>query len=242
MNTRCCRFSPAIGMGEEARAYRDAVIERFSNPFLDHLLAEIFTNHASKKQRRFGGLIELSEASHVAEPAAPRAALASNEGAVRPLPDERIIPRSPIRLAGKATQTRAATALSPKEESMKKFLIAAALAALAALARRAAPPTADHSDHRQGHHVVLLADRAGRRAQGRQGSRRQRARTWRAVRIRHQRPDFDPRERGRRKSRRGRDRADRSSRRSASRSTRRRRRSRSSASTPPPIPKPSPRS
>ena len=49
----------AIGMGAEARAYRESVIERFRNPFLDHYLADIFTNHAAKKQRRFAGLIAL---------------------------------------------------------------------------------------------------------------------------------------------------------------------------------------
>ena len=49
----------AIGMGEQARAYRKSVIERFRNPFLDHYLADIFTNHAAKKQRRFAGLIAL---------------------------------------------------------------------------------------------------------------------------------------------------------------------------------------
>ena len=49
----------AIGLGDEARAYRQSVIERFRNPFLDHYLADIFTNHAAKKQRRFGGLIAL---------------------------------------------------------------------------------------------------------------------------------------------------------------------------------------
>ena len=48
-----------IGLGEAAQTYREAVIERFMNPFLDHFLADIFTNHASKKRRRFGGLIEL---------------------------------------------------------------------------------------------------------------------------------------------------------------------------------------
>jgi len=73
----------AIGMEEEARAYRDTVIDRFRNPFLDHRLAEIFTNHEAKKQRRFGGLIELAEANdcRVSQPRL-RAALASNEGAV----------------------------------------------------------------------------------------------------------------------------------------------------------------
>ncbi len=55
----------AIGMGSEAQAYRKTVIEKFSNPFLDHRLAEIFTNHEAKKARRFGGLIELAEANGV---------------------------------------------------------------------------------------------------------------------------------------------------------------------------------
>lgn len=49
----------AIGLGDEAQAYRSAVLERFLNPFLDHFLADIFTNHAAKKRRRFGGLIDL---------------------------------------------------------------------------------------------------------------------------------------------------------------------------------------
>ena len=49
----------AIGLGDEAQAYRSAVIERFMNPFLNHFLADIFTNHEAKKRRRFGGLIEL---------------------------------------------------------------------------------------------------------------------------------------------------------------------------------------
>ena len=55
-----------LGMGDEARAYRASVIERFRNPFLDHRLADIFTNHAAKKQRRFGGLIALAEQSGIA--------------------------------------------------------------------------------------------------------------------------------------------------------------------------------
>ena len=53
----------AIGMGNEARAYLKTVIERFSNPFLNHRLSEIFINHEAKKRRRFGGLIELAEAN-----------------------------------------------------------------------------------------------------------------------------------------------------------------------------------
>jgi tagaturonate reductase len=54
-----------IGMREKAEAYWATVIERFSNPFLDHRLSEIVTNHEAKKRRRFGGLIELAEASGV---------------------------------------------------------------------------------------------------------------------------------------------------------------------------------
>ena len=53
----------AIGMGDEAAAYLTTVIERFSNPFLNHRLSEIFTNHKAKKQRRFGGLIDLARES-----------------------------------------------------------------------------------------------------------------------------------------------------------------------------------
>jgi tagaturonate reductase len=55
----------AIGMGDEAEAYLRTVIERFSNPFLDHRLSEIFTNHEAKKARRFGGLIKLAKANGV---------------------------------------------------------------------------------------------------------------------------------------------------------------------------------
>ena len=51
----------AIGMGPEAAAYRDTVIERLSNPFLDHRIADIYDNHEAKKRRRFGGFIELAE-------------------------------------------------------------------------------------------------------------------------------------------------------------------------------------
>jgi tagaturonate reductase len=54
----------AIGMGDEAQAYLQTVMERFSNPFLNHRLSEIFTNHEAKKRRRFGGLIELADTNH----------------------------------------------------------------------------------------------------------------------------------------------------------------------------------
>jgi tagaturonate reductase len=68
-----------LGMAAEARAYRDATIDRFSNPFLDHRLSDIYVNHESKKQRRFGGLVALAEASGVpARQPRLRAALAMN--------------------------------------------------------------------------------------------------------------------------------------------------------------------
>ena len=51
----------ALGLGPEARDYRASVMARFRNPFLDHYLADIFRNHAAKKQRRFGGLIALGQ-------------------------------------------------------------------------------------------------------------------------------------------------------------------------------------
>ena len=50
-----------IGLGDEALAYRNSVIERFRNLFLNHFLADIHTNHAAKKARRFGGLIALRQ-------------------------------------------------------------------------------------------------------------------------------------------------------------------------------------
>jgi tagaturonate reductase len=50
----------AMGLGEEAGAYRKRTMERFANPFLRHRLADIAANHAAKKERRFGGLVALS--------------------------------------------------------------------------------------------------------------------------------------------------------------------------------------
>lgn len=72
-----------IGMEAEALDYRDTVIERFRNPFVEHGLADIFTNHEAKKQRRFGGLIALAEANdlHVRQPRL-RAALTSKQGSI----------------------------------------------------------------------------------------------------------------------------------------------------------------
>ena len=45
---------------DEAPAYRATVMERFANPFLDHRLADIADNHASKKERRMGGILAMA--------------------------------------------------------------------------------------------------------------------------------------------------------------------------------------
>ncbi len=52
----------ALGLGEEAAAYRRTTLERFKNPYLRHRLADIAANHAVKKQRRFAPVIELARA------------------------------------------------------------------------------------------------------------------------------------------------------------------------------------
>jgi tagaturonate reductase len=52
----------ALGMGEEAIVYRATTLERFANPFLDHKLRDIATNHAAKIGRRLPPLIALAEA------------------------------------------------------------------------------------------------------------------------------------------------------------------------------------
>ena len=151
--------------------------------------------------------------------------------------------RSTLRATGDANGVESGLALINGGSLMKTMLIAAAVAMAAALsAPTYAADAADHPDHRQGHHVVLLADRARRRPQGRQGSRRQRAGARRPVRIRHQRPDLDPRERRRRQAGRHRHLADPIQ--GARQADRRSRQegARSSASTPPPTPRPSPRS
>ena len=68
----------AIGMGDAAQAYLKTVIEQFSNPFLNHRLSEIFTNHEAKKQRRLGGLIDLAKENSVSlKQSRLRAALAN---------------------------------------------------------------------------------------------------------------------------------------------------------------------
>lgn len=47
----------ADGLGEQAEAYTASVRERFLNPYLKHRIADIASNHAEKKHRRFVPII-----------------------------------------------------------------------------------------------------------------------------------------------------------------------------------------
>ncbi len=51
----------AEGMGDEAKAYIGQLRERLRNPFLDHRLADIASNHDEKKRRRFAPVIAAAE-------------------------------------------------------------------------------------------------------------------------------------------------------------------------------------
>jgi tagaturonate reductase len=50
----------AMGQGEESRAYRAQVRDRFCNPFLEHRLADIAQNHEEKKRRRMQPALDLA--------------------------------------------------------------------------------------------------------------------------------------------------------------------------------------
>jgi tagaturonate reductase len=50
-----------LGQLPHAQAYLASVRERFENPFLEHRIADIFQNHAQKKQRRFAPMLALAE-------------------------------------------------------------------------------------------------------------------------------------------------------------------------------------
>ena len=51
----------ALGQFDAAKRYVDSVRERFANPFLQHRLADIASNHEDKKKRRLLPLVELAE-------------------------------------------------------------------------------------------------------------------------------------------------------------------------------------
>jgi tagaturonate reductase len=53
----------ALWRGDDARAYLVGLRERLLNPFLAHRLADIAQNHAQKKCRRFGPVIEAAESA-----------------------------------------------------------------------------------------------------------------------------------------------------------------------------------
>ena len=140
---RCSRSSPASAWRPRRAPISIPSSIRFRNPFLDHRLAEIFTNHEAKKQRRFGGLIELAEANDFA------AASRASERRWR-------LAKAPFRPIGMTPSSREARSGHPelharrepagsqqRRKSMKKFLIATALISLAALSAPsyAAEPT-----------------------------------------------------------------------------------------------------
>lgn len=51
------------GLGEAARDYMATTLDRFSNPYLDHQLADIFQNHRSKLEKRVCGLLRWVDGS-----------------------------------------------------------------------------------------------------------------------------------------------------------------------------------
>ena len=69
-----------LGQLPQAQAYLASVRERFENPFLEHRIADIFQNHAQKKQRRFAPVLALAEQHAATLPfLRMRAALESTE-------------------------------------------------------------------------------------------------------------------------------------------------------------------
>jgi tagaturonate reductase len=48
----------AHGMGDQAKAYVATTLDRFLNPFLDHRLADIAQNHATKVERRIAAFLD----------------------------------------------------------------------------------------------------------------------------------------------------------------------------------------
>ena len=67
----------AHGMEAEARDYVRVAIERFENPFLEHRLSDIFTNHRQKVERRIVAFLRWSAPAHLAQPRL-RAVMARN--------------------------------------------------------------------------------------------------------------------------------------------------------------------
>lgn len=72
----------AHGLGDVARAYVATTLERFDNPFLDHRLADIFSGHSAKLDKRVGGFLRWVDAVEPAPDMPELRALASNGPAV----------------------------------------------------------------------------------------------------------------------------------------------------------------
>ncbi|MGU3422904.1 mannitol dehydrogenase family protein [Methylobacterium sp. D54C] len=69
----------AHGMEAQARDYAAATLDRFRNPFLDHRIADIAQNHATKVDRRLAAFLEWAEAGGASLPAPTlRAVVAGN--------------------------------------------------------------------------------------------------------------------------------------------------------------------
>jgi tagaturonate reductase len=74
----------AAGIGE-APAYRATVMERFQNPFLAHRLVDIADSHATKKDRRIGGILKLAAEVKPSHDAPRLRAVLSSGLAARPV-------------------------------------------------------------------------------------------------------------------------------------------------------------
>jgi tagaturonate reductase len=72
----------ARGLESEAAAYVATTMDRFLNPFLDHLVADIAQNHAPKVERRIAAFLDWRAAGVDRPPAAPvlEAIVDSNRG------------------------------------------------------------------------------------------------------------------------------------------------------------------
>ena len=67
------------GMGAQAEAYAATTLDRFRNPFLNHRIADIAQNHATKVERRIGAFLHWLGEARGATPVLD-AVLARQEG------------------------------------------------------------------------------------------------------------------------------------------------------------------
>jgi len=62
----------ARGLENEARGYAATTIERFANPYLDHLLRDIHAHHAQKVEKRIAAFVRWVDEGAVQPPAMPQ--------------------------------------------------------------------------------------------------------------------------------------------------------------------------